>query len=161
MKQTLGSKVVELSKKTPTRADPIELQRVMQENYMADLLQAVDRGYKRFVDDFFIHVETKKEPLLPNTFRNYFIDRKTCPTPNYDQSVFRYDRQKGELEYLWTIPDRQTCFNLAQNANIVEEKELLECVIKFANGSLFKLCKKLNNEKADSTHLRQGFGGQA
>lgn len=154
-KQTVGSIVNELSKKEPETRDPIELQREMQKNYMSDLLQAVDRGYKKYSGDFFIHVEKKAERLLPNTFRTYFIDRLTCPTPNYDQDVFRYDRKKGEIEYIWSIPDRETSHHLIENAPLVvqEERQLLNFVLSFADGTLFKLCKKYNGEKLESTEL--------
>ncbi len=154
-KKTIGSIVTELSQKAPESRSPIEIQREMQKEYMRELLQAVDRGFNRYPKDFFIHVETKKEKLLHNTFRNYFIDRQTCPTPNYDQSVYKYDREKGQVEYIWTIPDRETCHHLINNAQYVvkSEQELLDFVIKFANGSLFKLCKKLNGEKLETPEL--------
>ena len=99
--------------------------------------------------------ETKCEPLLPNTYRNYFIDRQTCPTPNYDQAVYRYNRKKEQIEYIWSIPDRETCHHLRINAMHVvpRERELLSFVLKFADGTLFKLCKKLNGEKLETPEL--------
>ncbi len=154
-KPTLGSIVTDLSQKAPESTDPIEIQRAMQETYMKDLLDAVDRGYKKYNGDFFIHVETKAERLLTNTFRNYFIDRFTCPTPNYDQSVFRYNRRLGQVEYIWTIPDRETCHHLKENVLIVakEEKQLLEFVLMFDSGELFRLCKKFNKEELETPKL--------
>jgi len=154
-KRTLGSIVNDLALQKPDSRDPIEIQRTVQKDYMANLINAVDRGLKKYTNNFFIHVETKKEPLLSHTYRNYFIDRLTCPTPNYDQSVFKYNRVRGRIEYLWTIPDRETCFYLKNNINLVDpaEHELLDFVIKFDNGTLLRLCKKLNGEKVDSTQL--------
>ncbi len=154
----IGKIATDLSQKTPDSRDPVELQREMQKTYMKDLLEAVDRGYKKYSRDFFIHVETKNESLLKNVFRHYFIDRQTCPTPNYDQSVYKYDKQKGEIQYLWTIPDRGTAHHLKDNALLVapEERELLDFVLKFADGTLFRLCKKLNGEKATTIELENG-----
>lgn len=154
-KKTVGKTVSELSSKKTENISVIDQQREMQKDYMKNLLDAVDRGYKKYNGDFFVHVETKAEPLLPNTFRSYFIDRLSCPTPNYDQSVFRYNRVKGEIEYLWTIPDRATAHHLIESALEVapEERELLNFVLKFSDGTLFKLCKKFNNEKLDSPEL--------
>jgi hypothetical protein len=130
----------------------IDQQREMTQDYMKNLFEAVDRGYKQFAGDFFVHVETKKEKLLENVLRNYFIIRETCPTPNYDQTVFRYHREKGDIQFFWTIPDRNTCFYFKQNALEVidEEKELLKFVLQFDDGTLLKLCKKLNGEKTDT-----------
>ena len=154
-KQTLGSIVTDLSQKKSDSHDPIEIQRAVYKDYMKNLTTAVDRGYKKYPGDFFIHVETKAEPLLPNTFRNYFIDKLACPTPNYDQSVFRYNREAGQIEYIWTIPDRETCHHLLEHAHEVakEERELLGFVVKFNNGSLYRLMKKLNGEKLDTPEL--------
>jgi hypothetical protein len=159
-KKTIGKLAVELAEKPAEQVTIIDQQREMQSDYMKDLLDAVDRGYKRYPGDFFIHVETKMERLLTNVIRNYFIDRSTCPTPNYDQTVYRYDRQKGQIDYIWTIPDRETAHHLLNHSNEVvqEEKELLNFVIKFANGDLFKLCKKFNNEKDDSPELKEPNG---
>lgn len=156
-KPTLGSIVAGLSQKVPESTDPIELQRAMQEDYMKHLMEAVDRGYKRYTTDFFIHVEVKAEKILANTFRHYFIDRVTCPTPNYDQTVFKYNKLDGQIEYIWTIPDRETCHHLIEHALEVvpDERELLSFCIKFANGTLFKLCKKLNGEKLDTPELEK------
>lgn len=147
-KPTLGSIVQDLSLKTPESQDPIEIQRELQKDYRKNLLEAANRGVKRYSGDFYIHVEKKAEPLLPNTFRHYFIDKQSCPTPNYDQDVYKYNRQKEEIEYLWTVPDRGTCFHLMENKHLVvpTEQWLLSFVVKFANGELYKLCKELNGE---------------
>lgn len=154
-KQTLGSIVADLSTKAPDSTDPIEIQREMQRDYMRNLQEAVDRGYQKYPGDFFIHVELKAEKLLANTFRHYFIDRVTCPTPNYDQSVFRYNRADGKIEYIWTIPDRETCAHLKMHALEVvpEERELLSFVLKFDDGTLFRMCKKFNGEKLETPEL--------
>lgn len=157
MKQTVGKIASDLLLK-PEANTVIDQQREMQKDYMKNLFEAVDRGYKKYYGNFFIHVEKKREPLLENVIRNYFIDRQTCPTPNYDQDIFRYNRQKSSIEYLWSIPDRETCFHLKANALQVvnEEKSLLNFVLQFDDGTLLKICKKLNNEKEDTPELKKG-----
>ncbi len=155
--KTIGSVVSDLSQKQTEKTSIVEQQTAMQEDYMKNLTLAVDRGYKKYDGDFFIHVETKAEKLLPNTFRNYFIDRLTCPTPNYDQSVFRYNRKSGQIEYLWTIPDRETCFHLKDHALevVAAEQGLLSFVLKFDDGTLFKMMKKYNGEKLESIEIKK------
>jgi hypothetical protein len=159
-KKTVGKVATELQQKETGSINVVDQQRSMQEDYMSELLKAVDAGYKIYPNDFFIHVETKSEKLLSNVVRNYFIHRFTCPTPNYDQTVFKYDRSKGQIEYIWTIPDRETAHHLLNNSNDVvqEEKELLFFVMKFANGDLYRLCKKLNNEKDETPELKETNG---
>lgn len=151
-KFTVGKLATDLQKSETHEVSAIEQQREMTQDYMKNLYDAVDKGYKEFEGDFFIHVETKKEKLLENVLRNYFIPRKTCPTPNYDQAIFRYHREKGEIQFFWVIPDRGTCFYFKQNANEVvdEEKELLKFVLQFDDGTLLKLCKRLNGEETST-----------
>ena len=159
-KKTVGKIATELQEKNTEKISIIDQQREMQKQYMNDLMVAVDRGCQMFDKDFFIHVETKVEKLLTNVVRNYFIPRLSCPTPNYDQSVYRYNRDQGRIEYIWTIPDRDSAHHLLLNSKDVvqEERELLNFVIKFADGTLFKICKKYNNEQDDSPALKETNG---
>lgn len=160
-KKTVGAVASELMQKEPDKISIQEQQEAMQQDYMKNLLEAVDRGYKKYDGDFFVEVQTKNEKLLPNVFRNYFIDRVSCPTPNYDQSLFRYNRKKGEVEYIWTIPSREACHHLKNNQLEVvnEEQQLLRFVLMFDNGTLFLMCKKFNGEQIDSPLLNKETNG--
>lgn len=154
---TVGKISSELLKKSPESRDPIEIQREVQKTYMKDLLECIDINKSKYInDDFFIVVITKNEKLMPNVFRNFFFARKTCPTPDYDQTVFKYHKQTQIIEYIWTIPSRDASFYLKDNALQVvpEERPILNFVLQFADGTLFKLAKKLNGEKEDSPLLK-------
>ena len=158
-KDTIGKIASELKEQfTPVAI--IDQQRKMQEDYIKELIIAAERGRKKYTGDFFIHVETKKEKLLDNVIRNYFIDRKSCPTPNYDQSVYKYNSDLQEIIHVWTVPDRETCFYFLHNSSYIvqEEKELLDFIGKFARGELFMLCKAYNNEEPDSPILKETNG---
>lgn len=157
-KPTIGKVATDLQKQQPQKINVLDQAAEMKKDYMNNLFEAVNRGCKELDKDFFIQVETKQEPLLPNVFRDYFIVKKECPTPNYDQSVFRYNREAGQIEYIWTIPDRDTCFHLKMHAMEVvpEERQLLYYVLKFDDGTLFKLMKKLNGEKLETPELIKG-----
>lgn len=147
-KETVGKLAYGLLLKQPESRDPIELERAMQEDYLKYLVECVETNRQSLPGDFFVEVTTKNEKLLPNVFRNYFSARTSCPTPNYDQSVYKYNKSDERIEYIWTIPNKETCYYLLQNRNkIVEsERELLNFVTEFALGSLFTLSKKLNGE---------------
>lgn len=151
-RETVGKISSDLLQKAPESRDPIEIQREMQEDYLDNLIQCVNAHKKELQSDFYVVVLTKKERLMPNVYRNYFFARLSCPTPDYDQAVYRYDYKKEELEYLWCIPSRDTSILLRDNALQVapEEQGLLKHVLDFADGTLFKLAKKLNKECADS-----------
>jgi len=93
---------------------------------------------------------------MPNVIRNYFYGRRSCPTPNYDQVVYKYHFKDDNLEFLWVIPSREICKHMMAHAIEIDPSEwqLLTYVQKFADGSLFKLAKKLNGEKEDSIELK-------
>ena len=154
-KKTLGEQAVPLLDKQPESRDPIELQREMQKDYLDELKKCISEFKKAHIGDFFVVVITKREPLLPNVLRNQFFARISCPTPDYDQSVYHYKNDIECAEYLWTIPCRDACIYLRDNCNVVapEERQLLSFVMDFSSGALFKLCKKLNREAHNSPLL--------
>lgn len=156
-RDTVGKIALDLQQKTPDTNDPIELQREMQKDFERNVLECVERGKKLFSGDFFVVVETKKERLFQNVLRNYFIPRETCPTPTYDNAVYHYKKFTDSLEFLWVIPSKDTCELFLNNVLHIPEdqKELLNYIIDFANGTLFQKAKKLNKEKADSIFLEK------
>jgi len=148
-RDTVGKKSLELLQKTPDSRDPIEIERELHKNYESNIYQCLDEGKKTYNGDFFVVVVTKKEPLMQNVLRNFFMHRKSCPTPDYDQTVYHYDPQKSEAEFLWVIPSRDTCVLFKDNALEVvpEEKELLRFILDFDDGTLYKLAKRFNSEQ--------------
>jgi hypothetical protein len=154
-RKTVGKLSTDLLQKAPDTRDPIELERSMHKDYIDNIYACCNRGKKDIIGDFFIVVETKKERLLENVIRNYFFPRISCPTPNYDQTVYRYTLQNDHIDFLWTIPSKDTCELFRNNILEIapEEKQLLQFVMDFYDGTLLKLAKKLNNEKSDSPLL--------
>jgi hypothetical protein len=154
-KDTVGKAAVELMAKSPETRSPIELEREMQKEYIDNLIECVNNSKKTYLGDFFITVLTKNEKLLPNVFRNYFYARSTCPSPNYDQTVFKYNSVDESIEYLWTLPNRETAHYLRKNALQVhpEERQLLDFILQFSDGTLFRLAKKLSGEEISSVLL--------
>ena len=154
-RKTVGEKSLELSQQAPDSRDPIELEREMHKDFEKNFWEKVDAAKKEFPKDFYIVVITKKEPLMQNVLRNYFIARLTCPTPEWDQSVYKYIRNVDSADYLWTIPDKQTCELMLRNKKDVpvQERWLLSYIDQFYRGDLLRLAKKMNNEKEDSNLL--------
>jgi len=121
----------------------------------------IDRSKKEFDGDFYIVVTTKKERLMQNVIRNYFLGRKSCPTPEYDQAVYRYNRRVGDvpfIEFLWVVPAKDICSYMITDALKLppEQRDLLGYVMDFTDGSLLRLAKKLNGEADDSPLLVKG-----
>lgn len=156
-RKTVGQVSSELLLKTPDTRDPIELEKAMHSDYEKNIYECISIHKKIFTNDFYVVVITKKEPLMQNVMRNYFYARHSCPTPDYDQTVYFYDQENDIIEFLWTIPSKDTCLYLKENALLVDlaESELLRFVLNFADGTLFKIAKARNGEKADSSLLIQ------
>lgn len=154
-RKTVGELSGSLMNKEPDSRDPIELQREMQKEYRDSLIECCRKGINGHTGDFFVVVVSKKERLMPNVFRNYFLSRISCPTPDYDQAVYRYRHKHEELEYLWCIPDKETCLTFLDNKKkiVSSEQGLLHHIIDFENGDLYLLAKKLNNESYGSIVL--------
>jgi len=146
---TVGAQyLAEATKEADTR-DPIALQREMQSQYVDNLMQCASNFRKTFPNhDFFVVVITKRERLMEKLFRLYYTARHSCPTPEWDQSVYHYTHKDERLEFLWTIPDKDSCDHLRDNALMVhpEERQLLKFVLDFQDGTLLQLAKKLNKE---------------
>lgn len=123
--------------------------------YYDNLIQCVKDHKDKILSDFYVVVLTKKERIITNVIRNYFFARITCPTPDYDQAVYKYSHKNEEISFVWVIPDRETCQLLRANATQLppEEQQLMGFVNDFASGKLFKLAKSLNGEKIDSIEL--------
>ena len=164
-KQTVGSVASELSPKTPDSLDPIEIQRATEQEYLDNLIWCVKHAQKKLdcssieghqacrdrpaMDgDFYIAALLKKEKLLANVLRNYFVPTLACPTPHFDQTVFKYNAQKEDVEFLWVVPDQETCEIFRENKDKIVPKErgLLRFVLEYYDGTLFNIAKKLNGE---------------
>jgi len=145
-----------LLKATPTSHSVSEQAGEQLEDFEKNVYLCLEKHKKLFDGDFFIVVLTKKEKLLENVIRNYFYGRISCPTPNYDQIVYKYSRKEDSVEPLWVIPDKKTCKYFKEYTTEVNptQFELLSNVLKFADGSLFKLAKELNGEKDKTPDLK-------
>lgn len=148
-RDTVGKIALELMQKTPDSRDPIEIERELHKDYESNIYTCLSEGKKTHNGDFFVVVITKKEPLMQNVLRNYFTHRKSCPTPDYDQTVYRYCAKEEYAEFLWVIPSRDTCTLFKDSALEVatEERDLLRFILDFDDGTLYKLAKRLNNEQ--------------
>ena len=164
-KPTLGTISSDLLNKHKDKIDPQEIQRAQEKEYLDNLIWAVKHAQKTvpcdileghlecskrdaLIGDFFVVVLLKKEKLLENVLRNYFLTTSACPTPSYDQTVYRYDSKKEDVEFLWVVPDKETCEIFKENITkrVPEEQGLLSQILRFYDGTLFRMCKQFNGE---------------
>ena len=156
-KETVGAASLRLSSKKPETDSPIEQMYENLKDYEENVQECIDTNSKKYRGNFYVVVLTKKERLMQNVIRNFYLARQTCPTPEYDQVVYRYYSGTGSVEFMWVIPSKDTCeLYLANRLRVAtDELELLNFIIRFDNGSLLELSKKLNKEKADSNIIER------
>jgi len=154
-RKTAGQVSQELSQKHPDTLNPIELEQAMHSDYEKSVYECIAIHKKTWNQDFYVIVLTKKEPLMTNIIRHYYYGRLSCPTPDYDQTVYFYNKDNDIIEFLWTIPSRDACMYLKENSLLVDpaELQLLRYVLDFADGTLFRIAKARNGEKEDSPLL--------
>lgn len=158
-KPTLGEASLKLQKETAGEKGPdaIELEREVNKgtnskrSYEEEIYTAIKRGLasEKIVNDFFIEVLFVKHRLLVNTLVRKFCFHQNCPSANYDQTLYKYHRKVGRIEYLWTVPDVDSCHNLPMLRHSLpkDHSELLSFIEDFTSGELDKRADRLNNQE--------------
>ena len=156
-RETVGAHSVRLSKKAHDAHSAIDQMREQLTDYDHNIHLCIKEHRNVFDEDFYVVVLTKKERLMKNVLRGYFTARLSCPTPDYDQAVYKYTRNGDELEFLWVIPSADTVELMTEYSTYVppEQYALLGFVLKFVSGSLLRLAKKMNGEKSDSNIIEK------
>lgn len=158
-KETVGKVITDIYSARQYEHELGEVQPDENARYLKILHDGVAKGKDMFNTDFYIEVVKKKERLMPQILpRIWALPRHTCPTPFYDQDCYVYRKKDDVVEFIWAVPDPDTCNDLRRRAGNLgpEDQELLKFVNDFDNKILWKLMKILNNEKEDSAEL-QGF----
>lgn len=154
--KTLGQLVVENGQKDhPGTVGVIELVQEANKDFEKNIIECVERGKKHFPNDFYVVALYKKERLFEEVLRLMWFPRQSCPTPTTSQIVYRYHRDPERLEFLWVVPDPDTCIYYCDNALDVTESErdLLNFILDFRSGTLDRACRILNGEKEDQPRI--------
>ena len=155
-RETVGQVSFDLLMKNYSNDHSAEEQmREQLKDYEKNVEITLNDGKKKYIDGFYIVVLTKKERIMKNVLRSYYFSRKSCPTPEWDQAVYYFDYKRNDLVFLWVVPSWDTCKNLKDNALEVpkSERQLLNFVFAFDEGTLLGIAKGLNKEIDDSPLL--------
>ena len=147
-KENVGKSSYDLLMQEHKQFSAIEYEREMHKDYEKEINACIKHHSNIFKEDFFVVVLRKRERLKDNVLRTYFFGRRSCPTPTYDQTVYKYSYHTGDIEFIWTIPDLETCTVMNRDALLVpkEERDLLNFVFDFYSGVLDMKAAILNNE---------------
>lgn len=151
-KKTAGQISMDLLQADPKMYDLYEIEEAALHDYAKKVENCINEGVQKYHNNdkgnFYVVVEAKRERLMPNVIRNFIFHRFSCPTPHYGQTVYRFNGETSEIEFLWVIPDKEHCKYMYDNALTTSESErgLLKFVLDFYDNTLLKIAKKLNNE---------------
>ncbi len=143
-------------------AESQDLQQLMEQmvsTYPEQLYQCVEKGKELYKanpnKDFFVMSALKREPLTPKIFKQQFFSSLECPRPYLNFTLFKYHRKTGQLELIWSIPDRETLNHYYNNRIYASPEDwvILKDVIAYKDGSLYKKMRELNKESDDKPSL--------
>ena len=139
-KVTVGEEAVKRLANPDTKQGIIETQREIDKEYFSEIEKCV-KEHKDWDEPYYIVVELKKERLLENVIRRYFIGRQSLPTPQWDQTVWRYNPKTGDLQFVWVLPDENTAKWMASNPTILSEEheELVQFIMLFLDKKLYRI----------------------
>ncbi len=103
--------------------------------------------------DFYLVLTMTNDPTTKEP-KDFVIARRSCPTPGYNQNVFKYHYQSSELEYLWTIPKKNLYWHFWKHRQFYLQhykwKKMCSFVCLMESGQMLEWCKKENGELKDA-----------
>ena len=133
--------------------ESVEVHQLAEEGYDGYermVIETIENGKKEFLTgDFFVDVIWRKKRAARGGLAKEALALENIPTPHYNQTVYLYHRAVDELEMLWTVPPQEVCLAYYHNKHLVPASEysLLEQVMNFYDGTLFKLIDKYDKKK--------------
>ncbi len=138
-KVTVGEEVLKRLLAPDPSQGIIDTQREADKEYFVEIDKCV-ATHKSWHDPWYIVIHHKKEHLLENVIRRYFIARQSMPTPQWDQTVWRYEPNTTDLIFLWVLPDENTAKWMAANPADIhpEQHHLLSYVLECLDKTLYR-----------------------
>lgn len=127
----------------------------LEQEWIDGVERALDRGKKKFDSNFYVQaVNIKRTKEGQKRIAPVFFERESCPTPGYSEVVYKYYASDDRLEFLWSLPESDDCLTYYNNRAQVDPAEycILEYVIKYYDGELFKLVDRMELEDGRNIH---------
>lgn len=156
MRDTYGKVISDRLGKYELEDDVIEYRQQMEVDVINNIHGVIDSAKQSAIyqnKDFYVVLLMKVERIGQSP-RTYVFARRSCPTPTYNQSVWKYHHQVGTLEFLYNIPDKILYYHIINNSqkylNDPECRDLARFVVLMESGELLEWVKKENGEKIDA-----------
>jgi len=145
----IGKQALERNLKTNNDTVQVrELSKEMNKDYMDTLIDTALKDKSKYEGNYYVVVLTKRERLIKRTIRNLFFTRQSCPSPSYEQTVYKFNPKDEILEFLWVVPSKSICEKMIQQRYFIELQSdpLLPYVVDFYTGELMYKAMELNKE---------------
>ena len=111
--------------------------------------ETAKQDYYLNIDFYIVLVPTNERTAQMDPTDFYFV-RRSCPTPGYNQNVFKYHHTDKSLEFLWSIPRKARYWQLYANRNKYITDPVLKSrtsfVVMMESGKLLEWVAKENGE---------------
>lgn len=147
--KTFGEQYLEILSKDSGKAPVQEIRDSLLSEWDKNVFELIEKTRKQIpYRHFYIAVITKREHLAQNTIRIYYESKYDCPTPSYEQTVYKIRENSCDWSLLWTIPTKDVCaYMKAERMNIAPDQwELLGYVLDFDQGKLDQKAQLENGE---------------
>ena len=155
-KKTFGQQVNEhRAQKHEDLDDVIEYRRMMEPEIIKNIDDTIANAKDKDLykgHDFYVVLlmKTERMGVVPRT---WVLARRSCPTPTYQQHVWKYHHESGTKEFLWGIPDQILYWHIYHNmSRYLRDQEtfaLASNVLMMEDGSLEEFVSRENDEKPD------------
>lgn len=136
----IGKVVYDLLQKPDYKQGVVDTQREVDKEFFSEVEKCVQRKpHSNWKSPWYVIVLNRRERTMINVVRRQFFGRQSLPTPEFDQTVFRYYPSSGNLEFIWCVPDKNTTLWMHDNPLDIpdEQKWLQNFVFEFINGTLY------------------------
>lgn len=157
VKKTAGQVILEHDKKRFDLEDSVtEYTRAIYPMIYKNMWNEIEAKKNQFPytnKDFYVCYTFIRDRILRHPKPIIWV-RQSCPTPVYDQTVYKYHHNAGTLEFLWVIPNKMLYWHIVHNKQkYIENKEtasLAKMVLLMESGELLTWVKKENGNKKDA-----------
>ncbi len=164
LKKTAGKIYSDLRSKQQDQLTVFDAVQAIGNDMMPKLVAMIDKDKQKSECDFYVEVCICMNPILGDVPEFKMISRYTCPTPFPDRAVFRYDKKKDAIFFLWHVPSEREIQYYRDNMLFLrpDEKEAARNAFDYQDGTLLRRAKELNGEinDYDLTFFRKDGNGQ-
>lgn len=145
-RETVGAMSIKAAQ-DQNQSDTWETTQQREKEILHNLHDFVEKKKVEHRSDFFIMLLSRREKILTNVIRDRLYCLKACPTPNYNQSLWKYHYLDDRLEFLWSVPPKEAVDFLSRYPIEMNDMcaDVIKCVFDFIDGTLARKTRELNN----------------